>query len=102
MTEKPPLPPSSSSPTSTTGVDPVPPAARSTGEAPIIRVVGLHKSFGGREVLRGISLDVDRGSIVVILGGSGMGKSVLMKHVIGLLRPDRGQVFVEMCIRDRV
>lgn len=64
-------------------------------DAAIIRVVNVHKSFSGREVLKGVNLDVARGSILVILGGSGMGKSVLMKHMIGLLQPDTGQIIVD-------
>jgi phospholipid/cholesterol/gamma-HCH transport system ATP-binding protein len=62
---------------------------------PTIEVRGLHKRFGDHEVLRGIDLAVEEGSTVVILGGSGSGKTVLMKHMIGLLKPDRGQVLVE-------
>lgn len=62
---------------------------------PMIRVIGVKKSFGDREVLKGIDLEVPRGSTCVILGGSGMGKSVLMKHLIGLLKPDEGQVIVD-------
>lgn len=67
------------------------------GEAdlPIIRIVDVHKSFSGREVLKCVNLDVARGQILVILGGSGMGKSVLMKHMIGLLQPDSGQIIVD-------
>jgi len=61
----------------------------------MIEVRGLYKHFGDNEVLRGIDLDVEEGSTVVILGGSGSGKTVLMKHMIGLLKPDRGQVLVE-------
>jgi len=60
-----------------------------------IRTVDLHKSFGDNHVLRGISLDFPVGKTTVILGGSGSGKSVLMKHLIGLLQPDSGEVFVE-------
>lgn len=60
-----------------------------------IRYVDLHKSFEGKDVLRGVSLDVARGQSVVVLGGSGSGKSVLLRHTIGLHRPDRGQVWVE-------
>ncbi len=60
----------------------------------MIRVEDLWKSFGARQVLKGISLDIPTGSTYVILGGSGSGKTVLMKHVIGLLKPDRGTVFV--------
>ena len=61
----------------------------------MIEVVGLHKRFGEHEVLKGIDLVVEEGSTVVILGGSGSGKTVLMKHMIGLLKPDLGQVLVE-------
>lgn len=66
-----------------------------TKDQPIIRVVDVRKKFGDREVLKGMNLDVTRGSILVILGGSGMGKSVLMKHMIGLLQPDSGQIIVD-------
>jgi phospholipid/cholesterol/gamma-HCH transport system ATP-binding protein len=62
---------------------------------PIIQIIDLHKSFGSHEVLAGISLDVPAGSTLVILGGSGSGKTVLMKHMIGLLKPESGQVIVE-------
>lgn len=55
---------------------------------------GLHKSFDGKPVLQGLDLDVREGETLVILGGSGSGKSVLLKHMNGLLRPDRGTVFV--------
>ncbi len=61
----------------------------------MIDVRELHKRFGDHEVLRGVDLVVEEGSTVVILGGSGSGKTVLMKHMIGLLKPDRGQVLVE-------
>ena len=61
----------------------------------MIDVRGLYKRFGDHEVLRGVDLAVEEGSTVVILGGSGSGKTVLMKHMIGLLKPDRGQVLVE-------
>lgn len=62
---------------------------------PAIEVVDLWKSFGSNPVLKGVNLRVDRGTTTVILGGSGSGKSVLMKHIIGLLKPDRGQVLVD-------
>ncbi len=61
----------------------------------MIRVVDLWKAFGSHEVLRGISLEIPTGTTCVILGGSGSGKTVLMKHVIGLLKPDRGSVLVD-------
>jgi len=60
----------------------------------VIEVRDLYKSFGDNHVLRGISLTIPRGTTYVVLGGSGSGKTVLMKHVIGLLEPDRGEVLV--------
>ena len=62
---------------------------------PIIEVVDLYKSFGSNQVLRGVNLAVEEGSTCVIMGTSGSGKTVLMKHLIGLLKPERGQVLVE-------
>ena len=56
---------------------------------------GIKKSFGDQVVLRGVDLDVRRGEILVLLGGSGGGKSVLMKHMVGLLQPDEGTVTLE-------
>ena len=55
----------------------------------------VHKSFGSNHVLRGVSLDVDRGESLVILGGSGSGKSVLMRHLVGLHHPDKGEVVID-------
>jgi phospholipid/cholesterol/gamma-HCH transport system ATP-binding protein len=76
-----------------------PPTSSSSSPAaarpPAIELRGLKKRFGDRLVLKGVDLVVERGSILVILGGSGMGKSVLMKHIIGLLQPDEGQVVVD-------
>lgn len=62
--------------------------------APMISCRDLHKSFGGHGVLRGVDLDFPTGEITVVLGPSGTGKSVLLKHLIGLLFPDRGDVLV--------
>ena len=61
----------------------------------MIRVHDLWKSFGEKEVLRGVSLDIPEGTTFVVLGASGSGKTVLLKHVIGLLKPDRGTVHVD-------
>jgi len=60
-----------------------------------IRLVKVHKSFGTQKVLDGVDLSIPGGSITVILGRSGEGKSVLLKHLIGLLKADQGQVFVD-------
>ncbi len=67
-------------------------ADQTTSGEPILRVLGLHKAFGDQQVLRGIDLDIPTGQITVIIGGSGSGKSVLIKHLVALLRPDRGEV----------
>jgi phospholipid/cholesterol/gamma-HCH transport system ATP-binding protein len=61
----------------------------------MIRIQGLRKSFGGQPVLRGVDLDVATGEIMVVIGRSGGGKSVLLKHLLGLLRPDAGAVVVD-------
>jgi phospholipid/cholesterol/gamma-HCH transport system ATP-binding protein len=61
----------------------------------MIRISGLSKAFGDKEVLREISLDVEEGTTFVVLGASGSGKTVLLKHVIGLLKPDAGTVHVD-------
>jgi len=61
----------------------------------MIEVREIQKAFGGQQVLRGVSLSIPRGRITAIIGRSGTGKSVLLKHLIRLLRPDRGQVLVD-------
>ncbi|MCX8021226.1 MAG: ABC transporter ATP-binding protein [Syntrophorhabdaceae bacterium] len=60
-----------------------------------IKIVDLHKTFGGQRVLDGINLDVEKDKITVIIGKSGGGKSVLLKHIIGLLKPDKGEIWVD-------
>jgi phospholipid/cholesterol/gamma-HCH transport system ATP-binding protein len=60
-----------------------------------IRVRDLYKSFGPQQVLKGVDLDIERGKINIVIGGSGGGKSVLIKHLMGLLRPDRGHIWVD-------
>ena len=66
-----------------------------SNETPIIRLVDLYKAFGEHLVLDGLNLEVPRGKLTTIIGRSGGGKSVLLKHIIGLIRPDRGQVLVD-------
>lgn len=61
----------------------------------MIRVVKLRKSFGNQEVLRGVDLVILKGKITAIIGRSGGGKSVLLKHLIGLIRPDSGEVWID-------
>ncbi len=62
---------------------------------PFISLRGIEKSFAGKQVLRGINLEVMEGETVVVLGGSGEGKSVLLRHINGLERPDAGEVWVD-------
>ncbi|MEE2677499.1 MAG: ABC transporter ATP-binding protein [Myxococcota bacterium] len=64
-------------------------------EARAIELRGLEKSFGRNAVLRGVDLSIEPGETFTILGGSGTGKSVCLKHMIGLLRPDAGEVVVD-------
>ncbi|MDQ6893814.1 MAG: ABC transporter ATP-binding protein [Acidobacteriota bacterium] len=65
------------------------------GSRPKLRAENLHKSFEGKAVLAGVTFSVADGESLVIVGPSGTGKSVLLKHLIGLIRPDSGKVFVD-------
>jgi len=67
------------------------PADQSVG----VRIQGLRKSYAGTPVLKGIDLEVKRGEIFVIMGPSGSGKSVLLKHIIGLEPPDEGDILID-------
>ncbi|MCI0597427.1 MAG: ATP-binding cassette domain-containing protein, partial [candidate division Zixibacteria bacterium] len=61
----------------------------------MIEIIDLHKSFDKKPVLDGVNLTLRDGETVVIIGGSGTGKSVLLKHIIGLLEPDDGRIIVD-------
>lgn len=61
---------------------------------PMIKVVDLYKAFGPKKVLQGADLEINKGESMVVLGGSGTGKSVLIKCIIGILRADAGKVYV--------
>ena len=61
----------------------------------MIEIEGLHKSFEKNKVLDGLSLKIERGKTTVIIGRSGCGKSILLKHIIGILRPDKGRVLID-------
>ncbi len=61
----------------------------------MIEIENLYKSFNGNDVLKGLSLKVKEGETTAVIGRSGCGKSVLLKHIIGLLRPDKGDVWVD-------
>jgi len=65
------------------------------GPEPVIDVQGVYKSFNGFQVLKGIDLKMMPGTTTVVLGGSGSGKTVLMKHIMGLFKPDKGRVLVD-------
>src|ERR1700719_1492349 len=66
--------------------------AKEAGGAPAVAIEGLHKSFGNQKVLNGINLTVSRGETLAVLGRSGTGKSVLLRLIIGLQKPDSGSV----------
>ena len=61
----------------------------------LIALHDVHKAFGAAEVLRGVSMSVPQATSAVVMGGSGTGKSVLIKHIVQLLKPDRGEVWVK-------
>jgi len=61
----------------------------------MIQLENLHKSFNGNKVLKGVNLSINKGEILVLIGMSGYGKSVLLKHVARLMRPDKGSVLIE-------
>ena len=61
----------------------------------MIEVVDLYKSFNSREVLRGVNFTVEEGQSLALIGGSGKGKSVLLKLIIGLMKPDRGKIVID-------
>ncbi|MCK6604232.1 MAG: ABC transporter ATP-binding protein [Ignavibacteriaceae bacterium] len=61
----------------------------------MIEISGVHKKFGSKQVLRGVDLEINEGETLAIIGRSGCGKSVLFKHIVGLLLPDEGTVKVE-------
>ncbi len=62
--------------------------------APLIQFKDVTKSFGRQEVLKGVNLSIYKGEIIAVIGKSGTGKSVLLKHIIGLVQPDHGQILI--------
>ncbi|MBI3268385.1 MAG: ABC transporter ATP-binding protein [Planctomycetes bacterium] len=74
-------------------------------ETPLLDMQDVHKTLGGKHILQGMTLQVHRGETLVIIGRSGIGKTVTLKHMVGLMRPDRGKVFIEgrdiTTLRDR-
>ncbi|MBT8038073.1 MAG: ATP-binding cassette domain-containing protein [Verrucomicrobiae bacterium] len=69
--------------------------SESSPDVPLIRVRGLHQHFGDNHVLRGVDLDVHKGETLCLLSSSGGGKTVLVKHMLGLMQPDKGTIEVD-------
>ena len=61
----------------------------------MIQIIGVEKAFGRNRVLRGVDLEIKEGETITIMGGSGTGKSVLIKHMVGLLKPDKGRILID-------
>lgn len=61
----------------------------------MIRLENVHKAFGSRKILKGVNLEIPEGKTTVILGVSGGGKSTIIKHIVGLLQPDEGNIYVD-------
>jgi len=61
----------------------------------MIKVVDLYKQFQDQAILRGVNLNIEKGQTLALIGGSGVGKSVLLKHIIGLIKPDHGEIFID-------
>jgi phospholipid/cholesterol/gamma-HCH transport system ATP-binding protein len=74
-------------------VDYAPLVAVADSEA--VQIDGLEKSLGGKKILDGLSLSVHRGETLAVIGGSGTGKSVTLKHIVGLMKPDRGSIRID-------
>jgi len=62
---------------------------------PLLKLEGVEKSFGTKQVLRGVDLEVARGQSLVVIGGSGSGKSVMLKNALGLMTPDKGRILFD-------
>ena len=63
----------------------------------MITIENLHKLFGDNKVLKGVNLTIEKGKTFAIIGRSGCGKSVLLKHIIGILKPDKGKILIDGC-----
>jgi phospholipid/cholesterol/gamma-HCH transport system ATP-binding protein len=61
----------------------------------MIEIINIRKSFGDQNVLKGLSMRIGKGELAAVIGGSGSGKSVFLKHLIGILRPDEGSILIE-------
>ena len=61
----------------------------------MIEIINLHKSINSKKVLKGVNLKIAKGETMVVIGPSGVGKTVLLKHLIGLMKPDRGKIYIK-------
>jgi phospholipid/cholesterol/gamma-HCH transport system ATP-binding protein len=61
----------------------------------MIKVISLEKAFNGLEVLKGLNLTISEKEVIAVIGRSGEGKSVLLKHLLGLIKPDKGNILIE-------
>jgi ABC-type transporter Mla maintaining outer membrane lipid asymmetry ATPase subunit MlaF len=77
-----------------TAVEERPRPLAATAEPPVVDLVDVYKSFGGKSVLRGVNLPIYPGTVTVLIGASGSGKSVIIKHIMGLFKPDAGEIRV--------
>ncbi|MFN7054243.1 ABC transporter ATP-binding protein [Hyphomonas sp.] len=66
-----------------------------TAARPLLKLEGVEKAFGQKQVLRGVDIDVARGQSLVVIGGSGSGKSVMLKNALGLMTPDKGRILFD-------
>src|ERR1700722_20899892 len=66
-----------------------------TNAEPKIHLTGVKKSFGGKHVLRGLDLSLNKAESVVVIGGSGTGKSVMLKCILGIIKPDAGSIKID-------
>jgi phospholipid/cholesterol/gamma-HCH transport system ATP-binding protein len=89
------VPPEGSSAVGGAARGPAAPTGHGARQTPKVRIRDLYKTFGAKEVLRGLDLDVGVGESVVVIGGSGSGKSVTLKCVLGLLQPEAGSIQVD-------
>ncbi len=70
-------------------------SSKTVNDQPVIRLLNIWKAFEGQQVLTGLNLDIYKGETVVVIGRSGCGKSVLLRHIAGLMKPDKGEIYFE-------
>ena len=73
----------------------------SQANGPMIAVRHLRKTFSGKVVLEDVNFVVERGTVCVVMGGSGSGKSTVLRHLIGAYKPDKGEIYLRICLSSR-